>query len=168
MPLITARRDISTSGCTPPSFLSQFQPSLAQSIIRLRKFKLVAGPHPFSKGDHYQIGKIHWRNLKIFISRITGLISMKLDTQHPRMIWFQVCSKLTTPLYKEKYLRNSKNTLEKFFNLLLQNYWANFNYAKMLCHLGTKHPWVKGNEGKDSNCCKALDPIVTQPTIISD
>ena len=40
-------------------------------------------PHAFPRGDKHEKGKIHWRNLKIFISRTTGPISTKLGTKHP-------------------------------------------------------------------------------------
>ena len=42
-----------------------------------------AGPHPFPRGDNYEIAKIHWNNLKIFFPRTTEPISYKLGTIHP-------------------------------------------------------------------------------------
>ena len=42
-------------------------------------------PTPFSKGDNYEIVKIHLPNLKIFFSRTIWPISTKLDTKHPRV-----------------------------------------------------------------------------------
>ena len=39
-----------------------------------------------------KIAKIHWRNLKIFFSRITGPISTKFGTKHPWVNGIQVCS----------------------------------------------------------------------------
>ena len=61
MPLISVSY-FKTLVMTPPLLVvpypfSQVQPSLAQSILRLRKLKFVAGPQPFSKADHYRIGK---------------------------------------------------------------------------------------------------------------
>ena len=41
------------------------------------------GPRPFPRGDDYKLAKIHWRNLKIVISRTTEPISTKLGTKHP-------------------------------------------------------------------------------------
>ena len=40
------------------------------------------GPHLYSMKDNRKIAKIHWRHLKIAISKITGPISTKLDTNH--------------------------------------------------------------------------------------
>ena len=37
----------------------------------------------FSRGDNNKIWKINWRILKIFFSRIAGLIPAKLGTMHP-------------------------------------------------------------------------------------
>ena len=44
-----------------PEPLNQFQPNIAQSILRLRGFKFVQmkGPTHFAKGDNYDIAKIH-------------------------------------------------------------------------------------------------------------
>ena len=75
----------------------------------------------------------------IFFSRTTGPISTKLGTKHPRVKGIQVCSNEGPhPFPRGDNYTNSENTLKKFKNLLLQNYWAN--------------PWVKGiqvcsNEG---------------------
>ena len=41
------------------------------------------GPHPFPRGDNYEIVKIHYRNLKILVSKTTGSISTKIGTKHP-------------------------------------------------------------------------------------
>ena len=50
------------------------------------------GPRPFSRGDDYEIAKIHWRNWKILFSRTTEPISTKLWTKHPWMRGIQVSS----------------------------------------------------------------------------
>ena len=50
------------------------------------------GPCPFQGGDNFEIAKILWRNLKIFFSWPTGLISTKLQTKHPGVKGTQVCS----------------------------------------------------------------------------
>ena len=47
------------------------------------QFCLNEAPHHFPRGEIYEIAKIHWRNLKIFFSRSTGLILIKLGTMHP-------------------------------------------------------------------------------------
>ena len=43
------------------------------------------GPHPFPRGDNYEIAKIHWRNKNIFFSKTTGPISTRPATVHPRV-----------------------------------------------------------------------------------
>ena len=48
-----------------------------------RKLCSNEGPCPSPRGDNYEIVKIHWRNLKIFLSRTTGPISTQLGTKHP-------------------------------------------------------------------------------------
>ena len=40
------------------------------------------GPHPFPKGENYELVKINWRNLKFFFSRTTEPISSQLGTWH--------------------------------------------------------------------------------------
>ena len=39
-------------------------------------------PSPFPRGDNYEIVKTHWRHLKIFHSKTTGPVSMKLGTKY--------------------------------------------------------------------------------------
>ena len=43
------------------------------------------GSRPFPRGDNFEIVKMHWWHLKIFASRTTGQISIKLDTKHSCM-----------------------------------------------------------------------------------
>ena len=50
------------------------------------------GPCPFPRGDNYELAKIHWRNLKIFISRTARPISTKLGTKHPWVMGIQFYS----------------------------------------------------------------------------
>ena len=50
------------------------------------------GPRPFPRGDYYEIAKIYLWDLKIFFSRTTGLISIKLGTIHLWVKGIQVCS----------------------------------------------------------------------------
>ena len=52
---------------------------------------LYKGPHPFPRGNNYEITKIHWKNFKIF-SRTTGTLSTKLGTKHPWVMRSQVYS----------------------------------------------------------------------------
>ena len=44
------------------------------------------GPHPFSRGDKYEMAKIQWRNSEIFL-RTTGPFSTKLVTKHLKFVW---------------------------------------------------------------------------------
>ena len=46
---------------------------------------------PFPRG-YYKIAKIHWRNFKIFSSRTTKPITIKLDTKHSWMKRIKICS----------------------------------------------------------------------------
>ena len=66
-----------------PELQAPFQPNLAQSILGLREIQVCSneGPHPFPRGDNYEIAKIHWRNWIFF--RTTGQISTKLGINHP-------------------------------------------------------------------------------------
>ena len=76
--------------------MGQFKPNLAQSILGWRGFKFffsTEGPRSFSRGDNYDIVKIHWQNFKIFFSRTTGPISTKLGTKHLWVKRIQVCLK---------------------------------------------------------------------------
>ena len=68
---------------------------------------------------------MHQQN--IFFFKTTRSILTKLDTKHPCEV-FVCLNEGSRPL-----LRNSKNTLTNFKNLLLQNHWAK---------IGTKHPWM--------------------------
>ena len=50
------------------------------------------GPNPFSRGIITKKLKIHWWNLKIFISRTSEPISTKFGKKHPWLKGIQVCS----------------------------------------------------------------------------
>ena len=49
------------------------------------------GRRPFPREDNYEIANIHRRNLKIFLSRTTEPISIKLGTKACLMMGIQVC-----------------------------------------------------------------------------
>ena len=72
----------------------QFQPNLAQIILRWREFQVCLSewPSPFPRRDSYEIAKIYWRNLKIFFSRTAGPISTKFSKKNPWVNGIQVCS----------------------------------------------------------------------------
>ena len=74
--------------------MGQFQPNLLQSILGWwgLKFNQNGGHSPFPWGVHYVIANIHWRNLKIFSSRSTGSILLKLSTKYPWVKGIQICS----------------------------------------------------------------------------
>ena len=83
------------------------------------------GPRPFPRGDNYQIAKIHWRNLKIFFSWTTGLISTKLGTMHPWVKGIQVCSNEGPhPFPRGNNYQIAKMHWQNLKNVLL-NHWAN-------------------------------------------
>ena len=66
------------------------------------------GPHLFSRGDDYEIAKMHWRNLKIFF----WPISTNLGTMHSSFKRIQVCSN------EEAF--NSHKVNNGFFLLLIK------------------------------------------------
>ena len=82
------------------------------------------GPHPLPRGDNYEIAKIHWRNLKIFFSRTTGLISTKFGTKHLWMKGIQVCS-------------NEESNSKKADNVsfLQSTLWYNHLFIDLNCFL---------------------------------
>ena len=69
------------------------------------------GPHPFPRGDDYEIAKMNWLNLKILSSRATRPISTQLGTKHPWVKETQVCLNEGTHFFSKR--DNSKNTLTK-------------------------------------------------------
>ena len=93
-------------------------PSVRPSVCKLL-FKWRATPFPMR--DNYEIAKIHWRVLKIFLSRTTGPISSKLRTNHP---WDSNSFKWRAMPFSKGDNYEKGNILWR--NFLLQNYWANF------------------------------------------
>jgi hypothetical protein len=49
-------------------------------------------PDPFQRGDSHKYIKMGWGHLKIFFSRTTGPIFIRLRTDHPYVKRIQVCS----------------------------------------------------------------------------
>ena len=69
----------------------------------------IERPHPFPKGDNFEIAKIHCVNLKFFFSRTTRPISSKLGTIHPHY--------LRVKEFFKKFVQIKDNTdYELFFN----------------------------------------------------
>ena len=83
----------------------------------------IEGPHPFWRGDNYQIAKIHCWNLKNLLFK-----SHKANfnqTWHNASLGEGDSSLFkwrAPPFSKGRLLRNSENTLTKLKNLLLQNH----------------------------------------------
>ena len=81
------------------------------------------GSRPFPSGDNYEIVKIHWRNLKIFFSRTTGPISIKLGTKHPWVKGIPFWSKKWPyPFPRGDNYEVVKIHWRNFNNFLLQNH----------------------------------------------
>jgi hypothetical protein len=51
------------------------------------------GPGPFQRGDNHKNVKMGWDHLKIFFSRITRPILIRIGTNHPWRTGIQVCTK---------------------------------------------------------------------------
>ena len=83
-----------TFSSSSPEPLGQFQPNLAQSILGSRGFKFVQMKRPalFQGETITKLVKIHYRHLKILVSRTTVPISTKLGTKHPWVKGIQVSS----------------------------------------------------------------------------
>ena len=135
------RRKLFTFSSSSPEPLGHFQPNLAQSILGCMGFQVCSneGPCPFSRGDNYEIVKIHWRNLKIFFSRTTEPISTKLGTKHPWVKGIQVCSNEGS----RHFPRGDNYEIVKI-------HWRNLKIflfrttGPISTKLAIKHPWVKG------------------------
>ena len=75
-------------------------------------------PHPFPRGDNYEIAKMHWWNLKIFFSKTTEPISINVGTKYPWVNGFQVCSN-----ENEEPINSYKvNNVQLFFSSLNQRH----------------------------------------------
>ena len=66
---------------------------------------LNKGPPSFPRGDNYEIAKIHWQNLKIFLSRTTGPILTKFGTKHSCVKGIQRISAFNTWWKKSENLK---------------------------------------------------------------
>ena len=84
------------------------------------------GPHPFPRGDDYEIVKIHWRKLKICCCRTTWPISTKLGTKHLSVKGIKVCSNEDP----HPFARGNNYQIVKIhrrnLKILFQNHLANF------------------------------------------
>ena len=90
---------------------------------------------PFSKGRWLKKAIVHWRNLKIFFSRITETILTKHGAKHPWVKWIQVRSNEGP----RPFQRGHNNEIAK-----IRNHWTNFNQT-----------WHKASLGeRDSNLFK--------------
>ena len=100
------------------------------------------GPHPFPRGDNYQIVIIHWQNLKIFISRTTWPFQPNLAQSIFGWRGFKFVQMIDHIFFREKIPGNieiAKYILTRFRSLFLQNQRDNFNKTVHKASL------VKGN-----------------------
>ena len=101
---------------------------------------------PFSKGNNFEIAKIHRRICKILFSRTTGLISIKLGTNHLWVKGIQVYSNEGPLLFPRVDITNIEN------KLTILNIFFSRTTLPITTEFGTNHPWVKiilvySNEG---------------------
>ena len=100
-------------------------------------------PRPFPRGDNYEKVKIHsLPNLKIFLSRTTGLISTKLGTKHPWVMEIQVCSNEGP----HPFPRGDNYEIAKKHFPSLKIFSSRIIWP-ISTKLDTKHPRVKGTQG---------------------
>ena len=88
------------------------------------------GSRLFPGGDNYEIGKIHWRHVKIFSYRTAQLISTKLGTKHP---WVEGDSNLF--FYQkltDKILKSSS--------------WELLELGIQVCSNEEPHPFPRGDD----------------------
>ena len=95
------------------------------------------GPCSFSRGDNYKMVKIHWRNLENLLLK-NHWANFNQTWHKPSFDegYSNLFKWRAPPFSKGRLLRNSKNTLTKFKNLLLQNHWAIFNQTWHKASLG--------------------------------
>ena len=94
---------------------------------------------PFSKGNNFEIAKIHRRICKILFSRTTGLISIKLGTNHLWVKGIQVYSNEGPLLFPRVDITNIENKLTILKHLFLQNHFANNNWIWHKSSLGENY-----------------------------
>ena len=128
-----------------------FQTNLAQCILGWKDSSLFK--YPFSRGDNYEIAKIHWRNLKNIFLRTFGPILTKLEQSILGWSGFQLFffSNEGPALFQGEIITKNKNTLTKFIKLLIKNHWVNFQTNLAQCILGWKdsslfkYPFSRGD-----------------------
>ena len=103
---------------------NQFQPNLAQKGNQVCSNE---GSCLFTRGDNYEIVKIHWQNLKFFLKNHWANFN---QTWHKTSLgdWTQVYSNEGPSLFwRGDNYEIAKNTLTKFKNVFLKNHLSNFN-----------------------------------------
>ena len=98
---------------------------------------------PFPRGLNYEIAKIHWQNLNIFLSRTTAPISTKLIIEWRGFKFFFTEGPCLLP---RNQIKKYRNTLTKFKNILLLSHCAKFNHTwhrKPLGKVGFKFFQIK-------------------------
>ena len=104
---------------------------------------------PFPRVDFSGTAKEHKRNLKIFLSRTTGRISLKLGTIKASL------SKVDSNFCKRRpcpFPRGGNNDIAKIHWRILKIFFSRTSKPNST-KLGTEHPWVNGfkyNQKKDT------------------
>ena len=130
-----------TFSSSSPEQLRQFQPNLAQSILRWRGFKILQMKgHALSQsGDNWELIKINWQLLKIFFSRTAWPILTKLSTKYHWVKGIQVCSNEgPCPFPKGNNYKKAKIHWQNFIIFFSRT------TGPISTKLGTKHPLMMG------------------------
>ena len=96
------------------------------------------GPHPFPRGENYDIAKIHWP-FKKSSSPESGPISTHLGIEYPWLTGIQVYSNEGPIIFQGEIIMNFENTLMYLKNHLLQNHWVIFNPTLHKASLGVRN-----------------------------
>ena len=98
---------------------------------------------PFLRGYNYEIAKIYWRIWKIFFSRTTVPISIKLSTNHPWMKEIQIFEMKNPSFFQGEMITKLWKNIDEFEKSFSPEPLGQFQ---------SNHPWSKGildylNEG---------------------
>ena len=91
----------------------------------------------FSRGDNDAIAIIHWRNLKRFSSRTTGLISTIFNTKHIWEMEIRICFNEG----QQTFQQGDIDLITKIHRRLLKIFLPRTT-GPISTKLGTKHVWV--------------------------
>ena len=140
--------NFSSFSSEPPE---QFQPKLAKCSLGVKWIQVCSKGEnrPFPRVDFSRTAKEHKRNLKIFFSRTTGRISLKLGTIKASL------SKVDSNFCKRRprpFPRGGNNDIAKIHWRILKIFFSRTSKPNST-KLGTEHPWVNGfkyNQKKDT------------------